>query len=106
LDRSKRTEVKQTGETAKSEIRCDASDDEVSDRITVDSQSDDPAVVEQMNEKLRQLKERVITERKFGRETRKEKGLGENVRIERETGMWGENTSNGQMRWLQDMYEV
>lgn len=37
VDRSKRTEDKQTGETTNSETRCDASDDGVSDRITVDS---------------------------------------------------------------------
>jgi 3-oxoacyl-ACP reductase-like protein len=92
---NKRTEDKQTGETTNSKIWCDASDDGVSDKITVDSQSDDPVVVEEMNEKLRKLKKRVTTKRKFGRETRKEKGLSENVRVEREIGMSGQCTSYG-----------
>jgi hypothetical protein len=48
-----------------------------------------------MNEKLRKLKKRVTTKRKFGRETRKEKGLSENVRVEREIGMSGQCTSYG-----------
>ncbi|KFZ15465.1 hypothetical protein V501_02716 [Pseudogymnoascus sp. VKM F-4519 (FW-2642)] len=86
---NKRTEDGKTGETTNSEIRSDATDDEVSDRITVDSQDDDPAVVERMKEELHQLKTRLTAERKFGRETRKEKGLRENVRVEREIGISG-----------------
>ncbi|OBT60445.1 hypothetical protein VE03_10887 [Pseudogymnoascus sp. 23342-1-I1] len=77
---NKRTEDKQTGKTANFETRCDASDDGASDKITVDSQSDDPAAVEQMIEKLRQL----ITKRK-------EKGLSENVRVEREIEISGQS---------------
>ncbi|KFZ19796.1 hypothetical protein V502_03463 [Pseudogymnoascus sp. VKM F-4520 (FW-2644)] len=95
FDRNMRTEDGKTGETTNSDIRNDATDDGVSDRITVDSQSDDPAVVEQMEKELHQLKTRVTAKRKFGRETRKEKGIKENVRFEREIGMSGQCTSCG-----------